>query len=179
LLRITIVTVERGIPTTEIWRALYGAAFFKGDCSKICVAINDDIEPENANALLWAMAYRSNPVKDVVVLPYRGMGHGPKRESETEQDSTLLIDATMKSPMPPLALPKQAYMERARAIWEELQLPPLRPEPPWFGYSLGDWLPYWDASAERAVAGRWMENGAISAGQQRTNTKPETKFQPK
>ena len=43
--------------------------------------------------------------------------------------------------MPPLALPKRDYMERAKGIWEELGLPPLRPQPPWFGYSLGDWLP--------------------------------------
>jgi 4-hydroxy-3-polyprenylbenzoate decarboxylase len=84
----------------------------------------------------------------------------------------------MKSPLPPLALPKQIYMERARAIWEELGLPPLRPHSPWFGYSLGDWLPRWDAAAERAVEGRYLENGAISAQHQRTGLKPGTKFRP-
>ena len=26
----------------------YGAAFFKGDCGKICIAVNDDIDPDNA-----------------------------------------------------------------------------------------------------------------------------------
>jgi len=31
LLRVTIVTFEKSTPKTEIWRALYGAAFFKGD----------------------------------------------------------------------------------------------------------------------------------------------------
>ena len=65
LLRVTLVTVEKGMPRTEIWRALYGAAFFKGDCGKICIAVNDDIDPDNADALLWAMAYRMNPVEDV------------------------------------------------------------------------------------------------------------------
>ncbi|MFN9121285.1 MAG: UbiD family decarboxylase domain-containing protein, partial [bacterium] len=45
LLRVTMITCERGMPRTEVWRALYGAAFFKGDCSKICIAINDDIDP--------------------------------------------------------------------------------------------------------------------------------------
>src|SRR6185503_8560958 len=43
LLRVTLVTVEKGTPRTEIWRALEGAAFFKGDCGKICIAVNDDI----------------------------------------------------------------------------------------------------------------------------------------
>ena len=178
LLRVTMITCERGMPRTEVWRALYGAAFFKGDCSKICIAINDDIDPDNSDALLWAMAYRSNPMVDVLTLPHRGQGHGPKRESDGDEDSTLLVDATMKSGMPPLALPKQEYMERARAIWEELGLPPVRPQPPWYGYSLGDWHPAWDAAAERAVRGEWIENGRISEGQQRKGLKPETKFRP-
>lgn len=178
LLRVTIITLERDAPRTEVWRALYGAAFFKGDCGKICIAVNDDIEADNADALLWAMAYRANPIEDVQTLAHRGQGHGPKRETHGEEDSTLLIDATMKSPMPPLALPKKEFMERARGIWEELGLPPLRPQPPWHGYTLGDWLPYWDAAAARAVAGDYLENGRISLAQQKEGLKPETKFRP-
>ena len=178
LLRVTIITMEKGAARTEVWRALRGAAFFKGDCGKICIAVNEDISPDNADALLWAMAYRMNPIEDVQLLPHRGMGHGPKREHDSEEDSTLLLDATMKGDMPPLALPKQEYMERAKAIWDELGFEPLRPQPPWFGYSLGDWLPQWDEAAERAALGRYLENGLISVKQKRKGIKPETKFRP-
>ncbi|HEX4325762.1 MAG TPA: UbiD family decarboxylase [Burkholderiales bacterium] len=178
LLRVTVITVEKNMPKTEIWRALYGAAFFKGDCGKICIAVNDDIDPDNADALFWAMAYRMNPVADVQTLDHRGQGHGPKRETDGEEDSTLLMDATMKGEMPPLALPTREYMERSKAIWEELGLPKLRPRPPWFGYSLGDWLPQWDAAAQRAATGRYLENGAISEKQQRNDVKAESKFRP-
>ena len=178
LLRVTVVIVEKGTPRTEVWRALYGATSFKGDCGKICVAVNEDIDPDNADALLWALAYRMNPVEDVQVLPHRGQGHGPKREHDQEEDSTLLMDATMKGDMPPLALPKREYMERARALWEELGLPGLRPQSPWYGYSLGDWLPYWDEAAKRAVEGKYLENGRITEGQRRKGVKPETKFRP-
>jgi len=178
LLRVTMIIVEKGTPRTEIWRALYGVAYFKGDCGKICIAVNEDIDPENADALLWAMAYRMNPVEDVQSLAHRGQGHGPKREHGQEEDSTLLMDATMKSDMPPLALPKKEYMERAKAIWQELGLPALRPQPPWFGYSLGDWLPQWDQAAKRAVEGKYLENGLRSQRQQRRGLKPETKFRP-
>ena len=178
LLRLTVVVVEKALPRTEVWRALNGAAFFKGDCGKICVAVNDDIHPDNSDALFWAIAYRSNPVEDVQMVPHRGQGHGPKREHGGDEDSTMLIDATMKGEMPPLALPKQAYMERARKIWDELGLAPLRPQSPWFGYSLGDWLPAWDKAAERAVKGRYLENGRISERQKRKGLKPETKFRP-
>ena len=178
LLRLTIITCERGMVDTEVWRALYGAAFFKGDCGKICVAVDDDIDPDNMDALWWAIAYRANPIEDVRVAEKRGQGHGPKREHSGEKDSTLLIDATMKAPMPPLALPKQEYMERARGIWDELGLPALRPQPPWFGYSLGDWLPEWDAAALRAVKGDWQENGRISEQHKQKGLVPETKFRP-
>jgi len=178
LLRVLIVTLEKGTSRTEVWRALRGAAFFKADCGKICIAVNDDISADNADALLWAMAYRMNPVEDVALVPHRGQGHGPKREHDNEEDSTLLMDATMKGDMPPLALPKQEYMERARKIWNELGFEPLRPQPPWFGYSLGDWLPQWDEAAKRAALGRYLENGLISAKQKRKGIKPETKFRP-
>jgi UbiD family decarboxylase len=178
LLRVTVIICAKGMPRTEIWRALYGAAFFKGDCGKICLAVNEDIDPDNADALFWAMAYRMNPVEDVQTVGHRGQGHGPKRETEGEEDSTMLMDATMKGDMPPLALPTREYMERSKAIWEELGLPTLRPQPPWFGYSLGDWLPQWDAAAARAATGRYLENGAISLKQQRNDVKAESKFRP-
>ena len=178
LLRVLIVTLEKGTPRTEVWRALNGAAFFKGDCGKITIAVNEVIAPDNADALLWALAYRANPVEDIALVPHRGQGHGPKREHGGDEDSTLLIDATMKGDMPPLALPKREYMERARAIWEELRLPALKPQPPWFGYSLGDWLPEWDEAARRAVAGLYLENGRVSAERRRRGLKPETKFRP-
>ncbi|MDH4191900.1 MAG: UbiD family decarboxylase [Betaproteobacteria bacterium] len=178
LLRVTLVTMEKGTPRTEIWRALYGAAFFKGDCGKICIAVNEDIDPDNADAILWAMAYRANPVEDVQTVAHRGQGHGPKREREGEEDSTLLVDATMKGDLPPLALPKREYMERAQRLWEKLGLPGLRPQSPWHGYSLGDWLPQWDEAAQRAVQGRYAENGRASEAQRRKGVKPETKYRP-
>jgi len=178
LLRVTMITVEKNMPKTEIWRALYGAAFFKGDCGKICIAVNDDIDPDNADALLWAMAYRMNPVQDVKTLDHRGQGHGPKRELDGEEDSTLLMDATMKGDMPPLALPTREYMEKSKLIWEELGLPKLRPQSPWYGYSLGDWLPQWDAAALRAAQGDYLENGRISKTKQRNDVKAESKYRP-
>jgi len=178
LLRVTVISVAKGTSRTEIWRALNGAAFFKGDMGKITIAVSEDIDPDNADAILWAMAYRMNPVEDVQAVAHRGMGHGPQRESDTAEDSTLLMDATAKGDMPPLALPKREYMERAQKIWEKLGLPALRPEAPWFGYSLGDWLPEWDQAAQRAATGRYLENGRISAQQRRKGVKPETKFRP-
>src|SRR5262249_62146058 len=90
----------------------------------------------------------------------------------------LLRNATMRAARPPLAHPKREYVEREKRIGDELALPALRPQPPWFGYSLGDWLPQGDEAARRAVEGRYLENGRISEGQRRKGVKPETKFRP-
>ena len=174
LLRVTIITVDKATPKTEVWRSLYGAAYFKGDCSKVCIAVNEDIDPDNADALLWAIAYRLNPVDDVLTLAHRGQGHGPKREHTGEEDSTLLIDATMKSDMPPVALPTKEYMERGLKLWNKLGLPPVRPTPPWFGYSLGDWTQDWADAAQRAAAGDYIENGLRTLQRQQNNLVPET-----
>jgi 4-hydroxy-3-polyprenylbenzoate decarboxylase len=178
LLRVTVVTCEENMPHTEIWRSLYNAAFFKGDCSKICIAVNEDIDVDNADALLWAISYRSNPVKDIKTVDFRGQGHGPKREHSGEEDSSLLIDATMKSQMPPLALPAKQHMQRAMDIWQELGLPKLNVKSPWHGYSLGAWHEIWDAAGQRAAAGEYLENGRISAKLAVEGLKPETKVDP-
>jgi 4-hydroxy-3-polyprenylbenzoate decarboxylase len=109
----------------------------------------------------------------VHVAPYRASGHGPKSGRGTE-DSTLLIDATLKQVAPPLALPAREFMERARTIWEELNLPTLSPQPPWHGYSLGDWSPDWDVFARRAVEGQWEVSGKETFARRRGGVTPET-----
>ena len=147
--------------------------------SEASVAVNEDIDPDNSDALLWAIAFRMNPSAALQVLNYRSPGHGPEREHETErQDATLLMDATKKEDLPPLALPKKEYMERAGKIWDELGLPKRRPQSPWFSPGDGDWLPQWDEAAKRAVAGRYLDNGKISEKQKRKGLKPETGFRP-
>jgi UbiD family decarboxylase len=178
LRRIIVVTLDRGVPRHEVWRALQGASCFRSDTGKICLAVNEDIDPGNADALLWAIAYRANPLKDIQSFGPRAVGHSPVREQEGDEDSGLLIDATMKADMPPLALPKKEFMERAKKIWEELGLPALNPQPPWHGYSLGDWHPAWDEMAKRAVQGRYLENGRASEKRRKKGVKPETTVRP-
>jgi hypothetical protein len=80
----------------------------------------------------------------------------------------------MKHPMPPLALPKREYMENAKALWERLGLPPLRPETPWFGYSLGDWSETSDAAARQAALGRAMDRSDSYRQRRRKDIAPNT-----
>jgi 4-hydroxy-3-polyprenylbenzoate decarboxylase len=133
-----------------------------------------DVDPENADALFWAMSYRANPALDMYVLPHLDQGHGPRSLRNGGQDASVLIDATLKEDFPPISLPKREYMERAKAIWEELGLPKLKPEAPWFGYSLGEWSSDLDAAAERAVRGDYFETGALLEARRRSDVAMNT-----
>jgi 4-hydroxy-3-polyprenylbenzoate decarboxylase len=173
LRKIIFVQLAQATPRTEVWRALSGASTLLADCGKICVAVSEDIDPTNADAVFWSLAYRANPADDVHVVPHRSAGHGPKTGPRGEE-STLLIDATLKHTAPPLALPTKEFMERARGIWNELKLPPLTPQPPWHGYSLGDWGDDWETFAQRAVRGEWEANGRDTLARRRGGVTPET-----
>jgi UbiD family decarboxylase len=162
-----------GTPRTEVWRGLQGAATFRADCGKIVVAVSEDIDPTNTDAVLWSLAYRANLNEDVQIAPYRASGHGPK-SGGFGGDATLLVDATLKHAMPPLALPAREFMERARELWQDLGLPAIEPRPPWHGYSLGDWADVWTKYAERAVAGEWETSGRETLAQRRGGLTPET-----
>jgi UbiD family decarboxylase len=164
-------------PQTEVWRGLKGAATLQSNCGKIVIAVSDDIEPSSLDAVLWSLAYRTNPVDDVQLMPNRGgvqgAQYGPNRS-----DSGLLIDATRKRPMPPLALPRREFMEHARALWEELGLPALNVQAPWHGYTLGEWTDDWEEFARRAVAGDWEANGIATLARQQGGLTPETPVRP-
>jgi len=160
-------------PKTEIWRGLYGAMTLQAQCGKIIVAVSEDIDGSNADAIFWSLAYRCNPIEDMKIVPYRSGGHGPKSGGDTEE-SSLLVDATLKFPMPPLALPSEGFMRNAQKIWEELDLPRLTPQPPWHGYSLGDWSEAWQNFADNAAKGDWAVNGLDTYARRRSGLKPET-----
>ncbi len=172
--KVIALVVERDIARTELWRALYGAAILHRAAGKYVIAINDDIDPENADAILWAMSYRANPTLDMHVLPHRDQGHGPRSKRNDGEDASVLIDATLKENFPPISLPKREYMENARKIWEELGLPKLKPEQPWFGYSLGEWSPDLDAAAERATRGDYFATGKQLAKRRRKDVQMNT-----
>ena len=162
-----------GTPKTEVWRGLHGAATLQAQCGKIVIAVGEDIDPTNTDAVFWSLAYRTNLGEDLHVAPYKDGGHGPK-SGPRGSDSALLIDATPKHPMPPFALPAREFMERAKVIWDELGLPQLNPQPPWYGYSLGDWTDNWDNWAKRAVEGRWEETGRETFAGRKGGMIPET-----
>ena len=79
----------------------------------------------------------------------------------------MLINATLKGTYAPVALPRREFMEKAKAIWERLGLPPLTPQPPWHGYELGHWPLELQRQAEMAVNSDYFELGRDLANERR------------
>lgn len=173
---VVFVQFARGTLRTEVWRALQGTATFRADVGKIVVGVSEDINPENTDAVFWSLAYRSSPHEDVQIINYRRGVQGAHYQSDTSNrfESTMLIDATQKRPLPPLALPGKPYMERAKQLWEELKLPAVSSKGNWHGYTLGDWTETWERFAQRAVASEWEANGLETIKRRRDDLTPET-----
>ncbi|MFQ5856298.1 MAG: UbiD family decarboxylase [Anaerolineae bacterium] len=171
-LRKFIVVQMKRPKEAEVWRALHAAASFHPGVGKIVVAVNEDIDPASADAVLWAMCYRMKPHRDVHIVPGMEKGHAPPFHYKDlhegtdivsyhlpADDSAMLCNAILKEPFPPISLPKREYMEHARELWEELGLPPLHPQMPWFGYSLGQWDAELEEEAALAVRGEHYRTG--------------------
>ena len=173
--KLIVVQVARDLPRTEIWRALYGVASLRRAEGKWVVAVNEDIDADDANAVFWAMSYRCKPHRDVEILRHKDEGHGPRSLIDSE-DGAVLVDATLKETYPPVSLPKRQYMEAAAEIWNELGLPKLKPERPWFGYDLGEWNADLEAMARRAVRGDYWETGKIIAQRRRGDVAMNTEI---
>jgi UbiD family decarboxylase len=153
----------------EPMNVLYAMLAWK-QAPKMIVAVDDDIDSDDPLAVNWAIVTRCQPHRDVKIiyprpLPFGPIPHVADGVRYDRQDSALLIDATQKSPLPPIALPAKKHMEEAFELWKELELPPLKPRNPWYGYSLGDWPEIHAREAELAVQGRYYETGDALARQ--------------
>lgn len=180
LQKLTIIQMRRP-SQAEVWRAMMGAVTFRPSMSKIVIAVDEDIDPENLDAVFWALGYRSRPHEDVRILRGTDVGHAPRHDQRgAADDSCLLWDATLKGTFPPISLPKKEYMERARELWERLGLPKLEPESPWYGYSLGDWNEELDKEASLATAGDHWKSGEKTASERRSTREipPNTSYYP-
>jgi UbiD family decarboxylase len=166
----------------EVWQALDGVSAFTVASPKIIIAVDEDIDPRDPDAVNWALSYRMQPHRDIKVSMGKAMSldHSLAAPSAPQEErrypspsggSALLIDATLKWPYPPVSLPKKQFMEDARRIWEEIGLPRLVAKAPWYGYPLGYWTEENMSEADLALEGEHYQTGEKFA-KERTNVKP-------
>jgi 4-hydroxy-3-polyprenylbenzoate decarboxylase len=157
----------RNASKADAWRALNASAGFTGAYAKVCVAVDEDIDIRDPAMVNWAVCFNARLEEDVVIAKGKAPGldpsaHPPGRESlevRLASIGALLINAVRPWPYTPVSLPRKEFMERSKAIWEELGLPPLKPRMPWFGYSLGAWTQQDEEEAELAARGDYFATG--------------------
>src|SRR5262249_61550105 len=67
---VIFLQLAEGTPRNEVWRALHGAATLQSNCGEIVIAVSEDIDPASMDAVLWSLAYRTNPIEDVHLVPH-------------------------------------------------------------------------------------------------------------
>jgi UbiD family decarboxylase len=165
----------RNATKAEAWRALNASAGFTGSYAKVCVAVDEDVDIHDPAMINWAICYNMRPDEDVAIVKGKMPGldpstYPPGMETEEKRPgstSALLINAVRPWPYMPVSLPRKEFMERAKQIWEELELPPLNPRMPWYGYSLGAWTQQDEEEAALAVKGDYFLTGTKQTGQRK------------
>ena len=146
----------------EAAQALHTAAAFNRKMFKWLIAVDDDVNIRDLFSIMWAISFRVQPHRDIEIQRGKNCGldpsSAPSNSPLKERDfpdgqggSRILIDATLKWPYTPVALPSREFMEHARDVWTELGLPKLSPKSPWFGYELGYWPKEWAEAAKLAA----------------------------
>jgi UbiD family decarboxylase len=169
--QVVAVAVKNPVPG-EAWTALRAVAACRNvPAFKWVVVVDDDIDITDLDSMMWALAWRVQPHRDVQIQRGRNTDLDPSGApvdasfvERTYPDglggSQILIDATRNWAYPPVSLPAKHLMEDAKRIWEEeLKLPPLTPHQPWHSHELGFWPQDWAEPAERAMAGQYLKTG--------------------
>ena len=143
---------------------------------KYLIAVDHDVDPRDPDLVIWALGYRVRPEYDITIQAGRAPGldpvmahaHGANGDEAAagghRQPSRVLIDATLKGPYPPVALPGREFMERALALWRRQgDLPEPRLRQPWHGYELGWWDREDQELADLIARGDYKAVGRITA----------------
>lgn len=174
-----VIRLEKGV-RINTWQVLQAAASH-WEAGKYFILVDYDINPRDLAVLIWALQWRVQPERDIQVQRGRRVGldpsFGPTGSSAYQMDQPgtprdyykVLIDATMKGPYPPVALPARDYMERAVEMWKQRpDLPEPRLREPWYGYTLGYWSEEDVMLADLIAKGDYKAVGRITAAQQTT-----------
>ena len=161
-----VISLKRTDATVP-WKALYGLSAAHPNYMKWVIAVDEDVDPHDPDSFIWALCFAMQPDRDVQIVKGKAASLDPSSAPPGEQakmgghppSTGILIDATRKWAYPPTSLPKKEFMERARKMWDEEGLPPLKPKVPWYGYPLGHWTAEDEEEAELALKGEYYRTG--------------------
>ncbi len=169
---------------SQVWKALNAAVALEASYGKIVIAIDEDVDARDPEALWWAVNYHCQPHRDIRIT--RGkvglatFSVGPDVDESmftaTYPDfqgvSAMLIDATRKWAYPPVSLPRHDIMEGAVEKWRTLGLPELNLRSPWFSAPTAKWTEEARAAAELALNGEYLKTGELRSAQRVPSGQP-------
>lgn len=182
-----VIQMQKTHPA-QPWQALNAAAGLDPTIGKMIVAVDEDIDLTDADAVNWALSYRMRPHLDLRVITGRASildpSSAPPDASVDDQrfpppvgTSSVLIDATRKWDYPPTSLPGREFMDKAMERWQKEGLPELDVKSPWYGYELGHWDEEAREDARFAVKGGYLETGRRLAADREPITGEAVKIQ--
>ncbi|MCL5075824.1 MAG: UbiD family decarboxylase [Chloroflexi bacterium] len=107
-------------------QVMWAAWSVDSTCGKITVVVDDDIDIRDPFALEWALSFRMQPARDIIVMdnvpavaldPSIAPPHVPQTDRARLMGSKIGIDATRKHEYPALALPPAEHLELVEKNW--------------------------------------------------------------
>lgn len=177
-----LIRVREGTSQNSVSQILEEAG--KSSKSKYIVVLDYDINLRNADLVMWALSFSTQPGDDFTIMiggvagldpsaAPTGSGRGKMSSGEGRKCSRVLINATRKWPYPPVALPRKDYMAKALQLWQEqTDLPLPRMTAPYYGYNLGYWNEELQEVADLIAQGEYAKVGEKMARRQETLKDP-------
>lgn len=107
--------------------AMCGAWSYAPQFGKMTVVVDDDIDIRDINNVLWAVSFRVQPEKDVLIMPgmaavqldpSQAPAAVPQEDISRRVSSKLGIDATRKHAFPEIAAPPKEHLDLIRKNWQ-------------------------------------------------------------
>ena len=120
-----VISMRKAYPP-EAWQVLKIADAYSVIMGKIIIAVDDDIDARDLDSVLWALCFRMQPHRDVLIVPGEEAALDPSAGPPggevppghvSPPTSAMLIDATRKWDYPPISLPARFRRKRSTAKW--------------------------------------------------------------
>lgn len=121
-----VISIKKNHPV-QPRTVMCGAWSYAPQFGKITVVVDDDIDIRNLDAVNWALSFRVQPERDIVIMPnMTAVSLDPSQapadvmqeDMARRVSSKIGIDATRKHAFPDVAVPPKEHLELVRKNWQ-------------------------------------------------------------
>ena len=157
LRRFLFISITKGTPRTEIGAPSMARPLTCPRSANFASRSMRTSSPRTPTLFSGRSPTAATPSKTFTSLPIADRDMGQRSEAPP----AIRRSSPMRQPraLTPYCAPQARVHGAGKGALGGAGLPALRPESPWFGYSLGDWNSEWDRCAGRSAKGDWLANG--------------------